>query len=73
MTQPLTTILAGQRELTRSARLYTGDINEAALLVGRVVSAAYGKLLAGRSDVEVADEMRADLERLMGEARPRRH
>lgn len=73
MAQPLISILSRQRELTRTARLFTGDINEAALLVGRVVSRALGKWSSGDVDGEIAGEMQRDLERMIEQARLRRH
>lgn len=66
---PLRAILSRQRELTEAARLFTGDINEAALLVGRVMSRALGKWSSGVADSDIAAEMRRDLERLMEQAR----
>ena len=73
MAQPLTSILARQRELTQAARMFTGDINEAALLVGRVMSRALGKWSSGSADGEIAGEMQRDLERLMEQARLQRN
>jgi hypothetical protein len=73
MTQPVAAILARQDELTAKARQFTGDINEAALLVGRVVCKALGRFRvpAAEKDIELA--MRRDLDLLIEQARRARH
>ena len=68
MAQPLRAILGRQRELTKAARQFTGDINEASLLVGRVVSRALGKFTGAASEAEIARNMRRDLEVLIEQA-----
>ena len=47
MAQPVTAILSRQEELARKARLFTGDANEANLLVGHVIGRALGEFHEG--------------------------
>lgn len=73
MAQPVAAILARQDELTAMARQFTGDINEAALLVGRVVCKALGRFTSPAAETEIALAMRRDLELLIEQALRARH
>ena len=73
MAQPVTAILSHQDELTTKARQFTGDVNEASLLVGRVICKALGRYKAPAADAEIGTAMRRDLERLIEQARKARH
>jgi predicted GNAT family N-acyltransferase len=65
MVQPVTAILSGASELAAAARMFTHDTNEASLLVGRVVSRAFGAFEAGVSDEVIRRAMRRDLDRMI--------
>lgn len=71
MAQPVTAILSRQTELAAKARAFTGDTNEASLLVGKVVSRALNKFSDGVADDLVAQAMRRDLEKLIEQIRRR--
>ncbi len=73
MTQPLAAILSRQDELAAKARQFTGDVNEAGLLVSKVVSRAFRTFSNGGSEEAVASEMRRELERLIEQLRKTRH
>lgn len=73
MAPPVSAILSRQHELTRRARLFTGDVNEASLLVGRVVCKALGRFSALASEADVANQMRRDLELMIEQARRAQH
>ena len=71
MAQPVTAILSCQNELSAAALLHTGDVNEAGLLVGKVVSRAFRKFDKATPEDAIAAAMTRDLERLI--CLPRRH
>lgn len=73
MGQPVAAILSRQDELSATARQFTGDVNEAGLLVSKVVSHAFDTFPNGGSEEAVAREMRRDLDRLINQLRKPHH
>lgn len=73
MGQPVAAILSRQDELSATARQFTGDVNEAGLLVSKVVSRAFSTFPDGGSEEAVAREMRRDLDRLINQLRKPHH
>ena len=69
MAQPVTAILSRQGELSAKARSYTKDANEAALLVGKVVSRAFNTFKDGAEDEVIEHALRRDLDRLIEQMR----
>ena len=65
MAQSVSTILAQTGDLAARARRYTGDMNEASLLVGRVMSRAFSELGGEENEAVIASVMTRDLERLI--------
>jgi hypothetical protein len=71
MAQLVTAILSQQDELSAAARRFTGDdMNEASLLVGRVITRAFRKFDHEANLDLIADAMRRDLDRVIAERRP---
>jgi hypothetical protein len=70
MQQPTLEILAHQRDLVAIARQATNDVNEAGLLVHRVLSEAFVKYRHDKLDLTEAlrSDMRAILRRAAGAA-----
>jgi hypothetical protein len=58
-------ILSHQDELAARARRHTGDVNEAGLLVGKVISRAFTKLDAHDSTESISAGMWRDLDVLI--------
>lgn len=73
MAQPVTAILSRQGELAAKAWQITRDTNEANLLVGKVMSCALNKFTEGAADIDVAQEMRRELDRLIAQLRVPAH
>jgi hypothetical protein len=73
MAQPVTAILSRQGELAAKAWQITRDTNEANLLVGKVMSRALNKFTEGAADIDVAQEMRRELDRLIAQLRVPAH
>lgn len=69
MAQLVTAILSNQDELAAKARQFTGDVNEASLLVGRVVTRAFNKYDRGASADAISKALRRDLETLIAQHR----
>lgn len=69
MAQPVTAILSRQEELERIARQFTGDANEAALMVGRIVGQALDKFHDGVPEEVVARAMQRELDRMIEQLR----
>ena len=69
MAQLVTAILSNQEELAAKARQFTGDVNEASLLVGRVVTRAFNKYDRAASAASIAQALRRDLEKMLAEHR----
>jgi hypothetical protein len=69
MAQPVTAILSRQSELAARARRFTGDVNEAGLLVGRVVSRALMTRERGEAEDIVLNTMTRDLDRMIEQLR----
>ena len=65
MPQPVLAILSQQDELAAKARSFTGDVNEAGLLVGRVISRAFLKHYSALDEIPAA--MRRDLDLMIKE------
>ena len=65
MAQPVTAILSRQGELQARARRFTGDVNEAGLLVGHVVSRALKTRERGEAEDIVLSAMVGDLDRMI--------
>jgi hypothetical protein len=65
MAHPVSAILSQQDELARRARRFTGDVNEAGLIVSKVMSRAFQKFRADASDEAISDTMREDLEAII--------
>jgi riboflavin biosynthesis pyrimidine reductase len=72
MAQPVIAILSHQHELAARARQFTGDINEAGLLVGQVVSHALSKFDESAAEEVISRSMRGDLDRLIEKLQQRR-
>lgn len=73
MAQPVTAILSRQGELAAKARQFTGDTNEASLLVGKVMFRALDAFRDGAEDDVIGRSMRRDLDRLIEALRRARH
>jgi hypothetical protein len=73
MAQPVTAILARQSELAAHARRSTGDVNEASLLVGRVICRAFGRFKGPAPEAEISAAMRLDLDAMIEQALRLRH
>lgn len=71
MAQLVTAILKNQGELDAVARRYTGDVNEAGLLVGQVVCGTFAKFEGKVSNEQIAKTMRRDLDQLIERLRKR--
>ena len=69
MAQPVTAILSRQGELAAKARRFTGDTNEAVLLVGRVVSRALMTRERGEAEDIVLNAMHRDLDTMIEQLR----
>lgn len=69
MAMPVTTILSHQDELARKALSVTGDMNEAGLLVGRVMSRAFDRLEKGAAEDAITASLRRDLDALIKKLR----
>jgi hypothetical protein len=65
MAQTVSAIIAQTGDLAAKARLYTGDVNEASLLVGKVVSRAFSKLRGHESKDVISATLSNDLDRLI--------
>ncbi|HWA01507.1 MAG TPA: hypothetical protein VG841_14460 [Caulobacterales bacterium] len=65
MPQPVLAILSQQGELAAKARTHIGDVNEAGLLVGRVISRAFLKFELEQSDEDIPSAMRRDLDSML--------
>ena len=72
MAQPVTAILSRQGELAAKAMRFTGDTNEAGLLVGRVVSRALLTRERGEAEDVVLNTMNRDLDRMIEQLRSAR-
>lgn len=72
MAQSVTAILSRQSALAAQAHQFTGDANEAGLLVGRVVSHALRTFEAGAQEDVVLSNMHSDLDRMIEQLRARR-
>jgi hypothetical protein len=70
MAQLVTAILSNQGALAAEARKFTGDVNEASLLVGKVMSRAFSTFDRESSADAVARKLRRDLEALIAERKP---
>ncbi|MBC7769445.1 MAG: hypothetical protein H7124_11720 [Phycisphaerales bacterium] len=73
MAQPVTAILSRQSELADKAWQVTRDMNEANLLVGKVMSRALDQFSDGAAEIDVAQEMRRELDRLIAQLRVPAH
>lgn len=69
MAQPVTAILARQGELAEKAREFTGDANEAGLLVGRVMGRAFDEFHDSVPEDVLARAMRRELDRMIEQLR----
>jgi hypothetical protein len=70
MAQLVTAILSQQDQLAAAARRYTGDdMNEASLLVGRVITRAFRKFDHDTAIDTIAHALRRDLDRVIAERR----
>lgn len=65
MAQLVTAILSNQGELAAKALSFTGDVNEANLLVGRVVSRAFDRFDADTHADEISSALRSELDRMI--------
>lgn len=66
MTQPITAILSHQSALVARARLQTGDLNEAGLLVGAVMSKAFARAKRpAEQDLDLSAAIWRDLDELL--------
>ena len=73
MAEPLATILSQQGELARKAHSVTGDMNEAGLLVGKVMSQAFERLEKGVAQDAVSRGLRRDLDALIRKLKVSQH
>ena len=69
MAQLVTAILANQGELDATARQFTNDINEASLMVGRVVTRAFTEFDTQMPADAISQALRRDLDRMIAERR----
>jgi hypothetical protein len=67
--QPVTAILSSHAQLAAKARAFTGDANEAALLVGKVVGRAFIKFNAEAADEVVLHALQRDLDAMIEKLR----
>ena len=65
MAQSVSAILAQTGDLAAKARRHTGDVNEANLLVGKVMSRAFVKLVGHEPDDVISATLSNDLDRLI--------
>ncbi|MES1201697.1 MAG: hypothetical protein ABUS57_09655 [Pseudomonadota bacterium] len=65
MPQPVLAILAQQDQLAAKARRSTGDVNEAGLLVGRVITRAFLKFELDHADADIPAAMARDLDDML--------
>ena len=65
MAQPVTAIISSHAELEARARAFTGDANEAGILVGKVVSRAFEKFKADAAQDVVLHAMHRDLDAMI--------
>lgn len=72
MTQ-VTDILSQQPKLAEKARQFTGDTNEAGLLVGKVLLRAFSKIADGEAHDDVSRKMPRDLEALIEHVKNRKY
>ena len=71
MAQLVTAILSNQDELAAKARMVTGDVNEAGILVGKVVSRAFETFDQRAHADDISHGMRSEMDRLIRELRRR--
>ena len=69
MAQPVTAIVSSHAELAARARAFTGDTNEASLLVGKVVSRAFSKFKGEAAHDVVLRAMQRDLDAMIEKLR----
>ncbi|MGE0595453.1 MAG: hypothetical protein AB7P07_03760 [Hyphomonadaceae bacterium] len=67
MAQLVSAILSNQGALEAVARNFTGDVNEASLLVGRVVTRAFTKMDPAATPDAISSALRRDLDALMNQ------
>ncbi|HVV32492.1 MAG TPA: hypothetical protein VHC73_04620 [Vitreimonas sp.] len=67
--QPVTAILSTHAELAAKARAFTGDANEAGLLVGKVVGRALDTFKAEAADDVILHAMQRDLDAMIEKLR----
>jgi hypothetical protein len=67
--QPVTAILSSHAELAAKARAFTGDANEAGLLVGKVVSRAFSTFKGEAAYDVVLHAMQRDLDAMIEKLR----
>jgi riboflavin biosynthesis pyrimidine reductase len=72
MAQPVTAIFSHRHELAAKARLVTGDVNEAGLLVGQVFGQAFSRFHEHAAEELISRSMRNDLDQLIERLRQRR-
>ena len=65
MAQPVTAILSSHATLAATARAFTGDANEAGILVGKVVSRAFLRFTGEAADDVVLHAMQRDLDAMI--------
>jgi hypothetical protein len=63
--QPVTAILSSHAELAAKARAFTGDANEAGLLVGKVVGRAFDTFKGEAAEDEILRAMQRDLDAMI--------
>jgi|CXWL01.1.fsa_nt_gi hypothetical protein len=69
MGQPLTAILSHQGELAAKAHRVTGDLNEANLLVAKVMSRAFQRFRDDAPVEAISASLRSDLDALIRKLR----
>lgn len=69
MTRPVMAILSQQDGLSAKARRYTGDANEAGLIVGKVISRAFLKFREEEREDVVSAAMWRDFDAMIEERR----
>jgi DNA-binding LytR/AlgR family response regulator len=67
--QPVTAILSTHAELAAKARAFTGDANEAGLLVGKVVGRALDTFKVEAADDVILHAMQRDLDAMIEKLR----
>ena len=67
MAQTVSAILAHTEQLAARARRFTGDFNEASLLVGMVMSRAFEELGGDEPEDAISAHLSGDLDRLIRE------